>query len=211
MQALVSCSAVPFVFSHAKCSWIDYDINVPMNVFAMCTLQSDLAQVKSELDVIKVSWCLISQSENTGIIHGRRLLWQRTLKFLHFSVTYSIFPSRDDTELIFTFPCTLLSGNKFKNYSISNNGKPTTNYKSIHFIINGKDFNEEEFSTSRPFALLPFYFALHWGGSRLHGFSLGSGIALCNGNEWMTRLIFPMLLGSGCNWIYLNFSWVVGQ
>ncbi len=40
-----------------------------------------------------------------------------------------------------------MSGIKFKNYFISNNGKPTTNYKSIHFIINGKELNEEEIQT----------------------------------------------------------------
>ncbi len=42
---------------------------------------------------------------------------------------------------------TSLSGFKFKNYFISNNGKPTTNYKSIHFIIDGKELNEEETQT----------------------------------------------------------------
>ena len=31
-----------------------------------------------------------------------------------------------------------------KDYYISNNGKPTTNYKSIHFIMNNKESNEEE-------------------------------------------------------------------
>jgi hypothetical protein len=30
-----------------------------------------------------------------------------------------------------------------KNY-ISNHGKPTTNYKSMHFIINNKELTEEE-------------------------------------------------------------------
>jgi hypothetical protein len=32
----------------------------------------------------------------------------------------------------------------FKDYFISNHNKPTTNYKSIHFIMNNKELNEEE-------------------------------------------------------------------
>ena len=33
---------------------------------------------------------------------------------------------------------------KFENYYISNNRQPTTNYKSIHFIMGGKELTEEE-------------------------------------------------------------------
>ena len=50
----------------------------------------------------------------------------------------------DCSEIIFFLPGSILSEIKFKNYFISNNGKITTNYKSIHFIINGKELNEEE-------------------------------------------------------------------
>ncbi len=50
----------------------------------------------------------------------------------------------DCSELIFFLPGSLLLDIRFKNYFLLNNGKPTTNYKSIHFIINGKELNEEE-------------------------------------------------------------------
>ena len=50
----------------------------------------------------------------------------------------------DYSEIIFFLPGSILPEIKFKNYFISNNGKITTNYKSIHFIINGKELNEEE-------------------------------------------------------------------
>ena len=50
----------------------------------------------------------------------------------------------DCSELIFFLPGALLIDIRFKNYFLSNNEKPTTNYKSIHFIINGKELNEEE-------------------------------------------------------------------
>ena len=50
----------------------------------------------------------------------------------------------DCSELIFFLPGSLLIDIRFKNYFLSNNEKPTTNYKSIHFIINGKELNEEE-------------------------------------------------------------------
>ncbi len=33
---------------------------------------------------------------------------------------------------------------KFENYSFQNNRTPTTNYKSIHFIIGGKELKEKE-------------------------------------------------------------------
>ena len=50
----------------------------------------------------------------------------------------------DCSELMFFLPGSLLIDIRFKNYFLSNNEKPTTNYKSIHFIINGKELNEEE-------------------------------------------------------------------
>ena len=50
----------------------------------------------------------------------------------------------DCSELIFFLPGSLLIDIRFKNYFLSNNEKPTPNYKSIHFIINGKELNEEE-------------------------------------------------------------------
>jgi hypothetical protein len=33
----------------------------------------------------------------------------------------------------------------FKNYYVSNHGKPTTNYKSIHFIINNKELKKKNY------------------------------------------------------------------
>ena len=36
--------------------------------------------------------------------------------------------NKECTELIFFLPCSSLSEIKFKNYYLSNNGKPTTNY-----------------------------------------------------------------------------------
>jgi hypothetical protein len=45
---------------------------------------------------------------------------------------------------IFYFPCIYLGETKFKNYYISNNRTPTTNYKSIHFKMGGKELTEEE-------------------------------------------------------------------
>ena len=50
----------------------------------------------------------------------------------------------DYSEIIFFLPGEILPEIKCKNYFISNNGKVTTNYKCIHFIINGKELNEEE-------------------------------------------------------------------
>ena len=55
--------------------------------------------------------------------------------------------NKECNELIFFLPGSSLSEIKFKNYYLSNNGKPTTNYKSIHFIINGKELNDEEIQT----------------------------------------------------------------
>jgi len=53
--------------------------------------------------------------------------------------------NKECNELYFYFPlCSFLTDISFKNYYISNNGKPTTNYKSIHFIMNNKELNEEE-------------------------------------------------------------------
>ena len=53
--------------------------------------------------------------------------------------------NHDCTEIIFFIFS--LSEIKFKDYFLSNNGKPTTNYKSIHFIINGKELYDEEIQT----------------------------------------------------------------
>ena len=50
--------------------------------------------------------------------------------------------NKDCTELVFLLPGHSISEIKFKNYFLTNNGKPTTNYKSIHFII--KELTEEE-------------------------------------------------------------------
>jgi hypothetical protein len=47
-------------------------------------------------------------------------------------------------ELLLYFPSSSITEIKFENNYISNYGKPTTNYKSIHFIINNKEINEEE-------------------------------------------------------------------
>ena len=59
---------------------------------------------------------------------------------------FQILPNynKDCTELLFQFPYTLIFEIKFKNYFLSNHGRPTTNYKSIHFIINGKELNADE-------------------------------------------------------------------
>ena len=54
-----------------------------------------------------------------------------------YEIPESLIPTaynKDNPELILKFPCTLLSGIKFKNYFISKNGKPTTNYKSVHLL-----------------------------------------------------------------------------
>ncbi len=61
-------------------------------------------------------------------------------------VPYYLLPqyNKECTELYFYFPCICLSEIKFENYYISNNRKPTTNYKSIHFIMGGKELTEEE-------------------------------------------------------------------
>ncbi len=52
--------------------------------------------------------------------------------------------NKECNELLFHFPCTSTTEIKFQNYFISNNRKPTTNYKSVHFVMNGKEFTEEE-------------------------------------------------------------------
>ena len=44
----------------------------------------------------------------------------------------------------FILPGVSLTYIRFRNYFLSNNGKPTTNYKSIHFVINGKELKEDE-------------------------------------------------------------------
>ncbi len=61
-------------------------------------------------------------------------------------IPYTLRPNynRECTKLYFFFPCMYLGETKFKNYFISNNRTPTTNYKSIHFIMRGKELKEEE-------------------------------------------------------------------
>ena len=68
----------------------------------------------------------------------------QTIEMKEYNISLKLTPeyNHDCTELIF-FICSL-SRIKFKDYFLSNNGKPTTNYKSIHFIINCKELNEEE-------------------------------------------------------------------
>ena len=68
------------------------------------------------------------------------------LKSQEYYVPYTLAPqyNKECTELYFYFPCIFLSEIKFENYHISNNRKPTTNYKSIHFIMGGKELTEEE-------------------------------------------------------------------
>ncbi len=63
-----------------------------------------------------------------------------------YKIPFSLAPkyNRECNELFFYFPSSLISDITFKNYYISNHGKPTTNYKSIHFIMNNKELNEEE-------------------------------------------------------------------
>ncbi len=66
-----------------------------------------------------------------------------------YDIPFSLAPRYDKefTEWLFYFPSTYISEIKFKNYFILNHGKSTTNYKSIHFIMNGKELNEEEIQT----------------------------------------------------------------
>ena len=53
--------------------------------------------------------------------------------------------NKECNELYFYFPLSsFMTDITFKDYYISNRGKPTTNYKSIHFIMNNKELNEEE-------------------------------------------------------------------
>jgi hypothetical protein len=61
-------------------------------------------------------------------------------------VPYTLLPqyNKERTELFFYFPCVYLNEIKFGNYYISNNRAPTTNYKSIHFIMGGKELTEKE-------------------------------------------------------------------
>ena len=63
-----------------------------------------------------------------------------------YKIPFSLAPKYDNEckELLFYFPSSLISEIIFKNYYISNHGKPTTNYKSIHFFMNNKELNEEE-------------------------------------------------------------------
>ena len=68
------------------------------------------------------------------------------LEMKEYYIPYYLLPqyNKECTELYFYFPCICFSEIKFENYYISNNRKPTTNYKSIHFIIGGKELTEEE-------------------------------------------------------------------
>ncbi len=68
------------------------------------------------------------------------------LEIKEYYIPYYLLPqyNKECTKLYFYFPCICLSEIKFENYYISNNRKPTTNYKSIHFIMGGKELTEEE-------------------------------------------------------------------
>ena len=68
------------------------------------------------------------------------------MKPKEYKIPFSLAPKykKEYNELFFFFPPSLISEISFKNYYISNHGKPTTNYKSIHFIMNNKELNEEE-------------------------------------------------------------------
>ena len=49
--------------------------------------------------------------------------------------------NKECNELLFHFTLTsFMTDITFKDYYISNRGKPTTNYKSIHFIMNYKEY-----------------------------------------------------------------------
>ena len=63
-----------------------------------------------------------------------------------YKIPFSLAPkyNKECNELFFYFPSSLISDIRFKDYYLSNRGKPTTNYKSIHFIMNNKELNEEE-------------------------------------------------------------------
>ena len=52
--------------------------------------------------------------------------------------------NKESTELIFFFDTYRNSKINFNNFYLANHGKQITNYKSIHFIINGKELNEEK-------------------------------------------------------------------
>jgi hypothetical protein len=62
------------------------------------------------------------------------------------NIPYILAPkyNKECNELLFYFPSSLIPEITFKNYFISNHGKPTTNYKSIHFIINNEELTEED-------------------------------------------------------------------
>ncbi len=54
---------------------------------------------------------------------------------------YSLIPQYDKecTELFFYFPLRTIYKIKFNNYFPLNNGIPTINYKSIHFVMDCKE------------------------------------------------------------------------
>jgi hypothetical protein len=68
------------------------------------------------------------------------------LEMKEYYVPYTLTPqyNRECTELYFIFPSVSLNEIKFENYYISNNRTPTTNYKSIHFVIGCKELTEKE-------------------------------------------------------------------
>jgi hypothetical protein len=53
--------------------------------------------------------------------------------------------NKECDELLFYFPSTLISVITFKNSYISYHGKPTTNYKPIHFIMNNKELVKKKY------------------------------------------------------------------
>ncbi len=68
------------------------------------------------------------------------------LEMKEYYVPYTLLPqyNKECKEQYFYFPCFYLGEIKFENYYISNNRTPTTNYKSIHFIMGGKELTEQE-------------------------------------------------------------------
>ncbi len=63
------------------------------------------------------------------------------LEMKEYYVPYTSLPQyyKECTELYFYFPLLYLGETKFENYYISTIRTPTTNYKSIHFIMGVKN------------------------------------------------------------------------
>ena len=62
-------------------------------------------------------------------------------------IPFSIIPryNKECNELLFYIPlASFMTDITFKDYFISNHNKPTTNNKSILFIMNNKELNQEE-------------------------------------------------------------------